>query len=259
MLEDTITMMERIGRFFTSTTATVKIADKILQGGVVKTSDPLGFSEDTQLLLAAALTDGSPYAVSADICDVLTVAAESLPPIPLTANLFPTQRGFVRWEKTIDLGFGPEVIERLNQDRIVKLTGAPRLCSLAWSITDKDGAILWFFVETVPPQPTPGLIWLTAQPFGESWDYSAFREKHGRPLMDSERMDAPYLTVIMRHLYTLLAFMGQKFIDTRPQVIANRQARKRAIALNGHADVNVVTLRKRQRKDPSGEHREVEW
>lgn len=256
MIDEAITTIERIARFWRSDVALNMLATKVADGAIVETADPLGFAKRSNTLLLGILAHGSPYVVSAPICNVLEVAAESLPEITLRPDDLPTESGYVHYERPIDLCLPQTTIDRLNVDRHVKVTGSIKLCGFAWW-ADETGLVLYVFAELTPAAPMPALLWSAAITFGSTWKMFNGREG-GRSGVD--HIDQFHLANAQRHLFTLLAFMKQRITETRAQVITNRQARKRALELNGQATVNVISLRQKERKPgESDEHHSIEW
>lgn len=205
------------------------------------------------------LVSGGTYAVEPEICDLLDSVAATLPDTTIRASDFPTQAGYVYYAKPIPLGFSEEQMYRMARSTgRVTLEIPPELAGFIWIPAANQGKIVYLLLRVREgTMKIPALGWVTHVVFGETWK----RYKEGDTIGISETMQgetAQGFNRILRHLYSLLLFMQQKIVSSDKVRIANRQARRLVERAGHEAAANLVTLRKRQRKE-SGEEQTVEW
>lgn len=195
---------------------------------------------------------GETFAVSAEICELITAAATSLPEFDLHATDMPSQRGFVWLEEPLllhdDTAGRPIVIKALGWAAAVSTENTsddrPALV-----ISDEDASSKPFGVAVAiwtDPKDSRDHMYEDL-PFEYRTELPPLFILNVQPHRWEERVADLDLTgaQIIRWLYTLWRFSQEKFIDHR-MVMPDRPAQKRAIrAGRPTQEVRVIRLRKR--------------
>lgn len=180
-------------------------------------------AERIKVMLRNELLGANPYYVSSHVCELIEIAQETLPDIPLYAGLNPTTRGWVYLEKSFPLY--PEDAE----DNHNKYGNPPRLKAFTWhyqikrEVDNKKNTPelgFTFYEDSNPPMPISILNW----DYGSNWgtDWNPY-QRYSNP--DSAVIDIR-LEVMRRYVFTFLLFINQKIILNSKQPM-NRSAIRR--------------------------------
>ncbi len=204
------------------------------------------------------------YFVSGPICQHIVEASASLPSCQLTADLLPTERGFLYFEQAYQLpesdayssGWGRRLASRLVEvydlPKIDLTVGHSRLLrAIQWN-SMPEACLVFTWTDGAGAMPT--LLSADIWHFGATWD---------RQDSETPATDQPLWLATRRAFMTALTFLAQGLaVVTDAQ--APRADRKRA-KHEGRKEpsIRVVHLRRiiRPERDPdeTAETRHVEW
>lgn len=213
---------------------------------------------DVQRLEIHELENADCFFVARKICDVIEVAAETFPDVPLLAEMVPTTNGWVYLDKAYPIG-PPSEVERSP------FGNPPRLKAFSWGQqwTLKDnvtlpGIGLTYYEDGTPfPYPLAVSNWC----FGVNWDSDWSESDFGHVTDIEDGVLRERFKAIGRYVMTFFTFTNQKIMVVSHQRV-NRAARRRYQENHRGTDaplVRVILLRAKKTVRGEGQQGDIEW